>query len=164
MLRTRQLIPPITIRTPDGHTVRAWDFKQKKNLVIVFLDVACGPCEEFLQLFVDRAAALREREAVTLAVFLEPVPIALTQGLPQEIVAGSDISGHSTRRFLGDDAISAKARGGRGVFVTDRYGELSAFWVAQQHEFPGIEEIFKSLDHIQIACEECFMPHWPAET
>jgi hypothetical protein len=34
MLRTRQLIPPLTIQTPDGRTVRAWDFKQKRNLVL----------------------------------------------------------------------------------------------------------------------------------
>ena len=71
MLRNRQLVPPLTIHTPDGRTVRAWDYKQKKNLVIAFLDTDCAPCEEFLRALVASAAALREKEAVALIVFLE---------------------------------------------------------------------------------------------
>ena len=47
MLRTGRLIPPLTLRTPDGRVVRAWDFEQKKNLVIAFLDAECAPCEDF---------------------------------------------------------------------------------------------------------------------
>ena len=71
MLRNRQLVPPLTIHTPDGRTVHAWDYKQKKNLVIMFLDTDCGPCEEFLHALVASAAALREKEAVALVVFLD---------------------------------------------------------------------------------------------
>jgi AhpC/TSA family len=168
MLRTRQLIPPLTMQTPDGGTVRAWDFKQKKNLVIAFLDAGCGQCEEFLNQLVQRAAQWKEKEAVAVAVFLEPVPIGLGQSLPPEIIVGSDVSGRSFRRFLGEDSISARSRMGRGVFVTDRYGELSALWVsglreADDHAFPSADEVLASLEHIQIACEECFMPHWPSD-
>lgn len=163
MLHTRQLIPPLTIRTPDGHAVRAWDFKQKKNLVIAFLDAGCDVCEGFLKTLAQRSSDLKEKEAVVLAVFLEPTPIGLTHGMPPEIILGSDVSGRSIRRFLGDGAIAPRSREGRGVFVTDRYGELSALWIVQQHEFPAVSEIFASLERISIACEECFMPHWPAD-
>jgi hypothetical protein len=131
--------------------------------VIVFLDAGCAVCEGFLNALAQRPADLSDKEAVTLAVFLEPVPIALAQGMPSEIILGSDVSGRSIRRFLGDNAMAAKSRRGRGVFVTDRYGELSALWIADRHEFPSIGEIFAILEHIQIACEECFMPHWPVE-
>ena len=37
VLRTREIIPPVTGRTADGAVVRAWDYKQKRNLVIAFL-------------------------------------------------------------------------------------------------------------------------------
>ena len=163
MLHTRQLIPPLTIQTPDGRTVRAWDFKQKKNLVIAFLDAGCDVCEGFLKALAQRSSDLKEREAVTLAVFLELTPIALTHDIPPDIILGSDVSGRSIRRFLGDGAIAPRSQGGRGVFVADRYGELSALWIVHQHEFPSVSEIFASLEQVLIACEECFVPHWPAD-
>ena len=42
MLTLRQLIPPLTARTAAGDTVRAWDYKQKRNLAIAF----CTPIAE----------------------------------------------------------------------------------------------------------------------
>jgi len=36
------LIPPVTARTAEGRIVRAWDYKQKRNLVIAF----CTPIAE----------------------------------------------------------------------------------------------------------------------
>ena len=66
MPHVRQLIPPLTLRTPRGRTVHAWDFKQKRNLVIAFLDVSCPTCEAFAQTLASHAADLREKEAVAL--------------------------------------------------------------------------------------------------
>jgi AhpC/TSA family len=107
VLRNRQLIPPLTIHTPDGRTVRAWDYKQKKNLVIVFLDANCGPCEEFLRALTASAAALREKDAVALLVFLEQPARLLTDSLPPGIIVGSDMPGRSARAFLGEDAFAS---------------------------------------------------------
>jgi len=50
----------------------------------------------------------------------------------------------------------------RALFVTDRSGEISAQWVVAGHEFPGIGETPRSLDLVEIACEECGVPEWPA--
>jgi len=47
-LLTRQLIPPVTVRTAEGRIVRAWDYKQKRNLVIAFLRADCARCESWL--------------------------------------------------------------------------------------------------------------------
>lgn len=163
MLHTRQLIPPLTMHASDGRTVRAWDFKQKKNLVIVFLDAECAPCEEFLRRLARRVADLTAGEAVTLAVFLEPPPRGLSESMPAGVIVGTDVSGRSARAFLGEGAISSGSRGGRGVFVTDRYGELSVQWIAPEHEFPEVEEIFTALHGIEIACEECYTPPAPIE-
>ncbi len=163
MLHKRQLIPPVTMQTADGRIVRAWDFKQKKNLVIAFLDAGCSVCEEFLDTLARRAVDLRERKALVLAIHLEPVPHAMSNRMPQEIIVGVDVSGRSIRNFLGEDAMVGGSRRGRGVFVTDRYGEISALWVLNQHEFPSAGDVLSSLEHIEIACEECFMPHWPVD-
>ena len=163
MLRIRQLIPPLSIHTPDGRTVRAWDFKQKKNLVIAFLDLDCAPCAEFLRSIAARAAELRERDAVALVVFLEQPSRQVTDGLPAEIIVGSDMPGRAARAFLGEDAFSARGFVRGGVFVTDRYGELAAQWPIEGHKFPELAEILSALDYVQTACDACATPLWQVE-
>jgi hypothetical protein len=152
MLRTRELIPPLSLHTPDGRTIRAWNFKQKKNLVIAFLDLDCALCADSLRQLAARAADLREREAIAFAVFLAPPPPALADSLPKEIIAGCDMAGHGARSYLGNDAFSANGLVRRGIFVTDRYGELCAQWPLTAHRFPALAEIFSSLDLIEMAC------------
>ena len=163
MLRNRQLVPPLTIHTPDGRTVRAWDYKQKKNLVIAFLDTDCGPCEEFLRALVANAAELRDKAAVALIVFLEQPARRVTDSLPPGIIVGSDMPGNSARAFLGEDAFASRGFVRGGVFVTDRYGELFAQWTIERHKFPAIAEILAALDHVEIACDECSAPLWTAD-
>jgi peroxiredoxin len=163
VLSIRQLIPPLTIHTPDGHTVRAWDYKQKKNLVIAFLDTGCAPCEAFLQALASGAEALREKDAVALVVFLEQPARRLTDSLAAGIIVGSDMPGNSARAFLGNDAFASRGFVRGGVFITDRYGELFAQWSIDWHKFPAIAEILSALDHVQMACDECSTPLWTAE-
>ncbi len=163
MLRIRQLIPPLTIHTPDGRTVRAWDYKQKRNLVIAFLDTDCAPCDEFLRALAAGAAALREKDAVALVVFLEQPSPRLTDSLPPAIIVGADMPGNSARAFLGEDAFASRGFVRGGVFVTDRYGELFAQWIIERHKFPAIAEILSALDHGEMACDECSAPSWSAE-
>jgi hypothetical protein len=165
MLRRRQIIPALSLQTHEGRTIRAWDFKQKKNLVIAFLDAQCPACEDFLEQLVERAAELADREAVVLIVFPDSARLASAKALPPQIIAGRDVSG-SSRRFLGEEPVPGGSA--RGVFTTDRYGELSAIWAPPQrtsgaHGLPAVDEILAALDHIQIACEECYMPHWPPD-
>jgi AhpC/TSA family len=162
MLRTRELIPPLTMRLPDGHTIRAWDFKHKKSLVIVFLDANCGACEGFLKNLAEYAAALRAKDAVVLVAFLEAPSRRLTDTLAEGVSAGTDVSGRAARAFLGDDALSSAGLKQPGVFVTDRYGELAAQWMATAHAFPAVGEILACLGQIEIVCEECGPPDWNA--
>jgi len=163
LLSNRQLVPPLTIHTPDGRTVRAWDYKQKKNLVIAFLDTDCGPCEEFLRALVANAAELRDKAAVALIVFLEQPARRVTDSLPPGIIVGADMPGNSARAFLGEDAFASRGFVRGGVFVTDRYGELFAQWTIERHKFPAIAEILAALDHVEIACDECSAPLWTAD-
>jgi len=163
VLRNRQLVPPLKIHTPDGRTLRAWDYKQKKSLVIAFLDTDCGPCEEFLRALVANAAELRDKAAVALIVFLEQPARRVTDSLPPGIIVGADMPGNSARAFLGEDAFASRGFVRGGVFVTDRYGELFAQWTIERHKFPAIAEILAALDHVEIACDECSAPLWTAD-
>jgi hypothetical protein len=164
-LALRQLIPPLTAHTPDGRTIRAWDFKQKKNLVIAFLHAGCARCEDFLKTLVAGAKDFAEQEAVALIVFAEAPSARLAEMLPPQILAAADMSGRSQRAFLGNDVFAPGGQTSLGVFVTDRFGELYAQWVARSEaELPGAGEILGWLGQIQVACEECGAPHWPAES
>jgi len=152
MLPVKQIIPPLTLHATDGRTVHAWDFKQKKNLVIVFLDADCELCEGFLRRLKENAADLHTKESVALVVYLETPLRAIADGLPAEIVVGSDVPGRGVCAFLGEEALSSRGLGRRGVFVTDRYGELAAQWIAKDHELPAVGEILACLSHLESIC------------
>jgi hypothetical protein len=163
VLRTRQLIPPLTARTPAGQTIRAWDFKQKKNLVVVFLDAAHPETEEFIQRLMARTAEIAEQEAIALVVFSGNPPVMLPTHLPAEIIVATDMSGRAARAYLGEDAFGVSGQQRSGAFVADRYGDLHAQWVVSASAggaLPGIGEILSYLRQIELACEECGVSHW----
>ena len=159
-LRARQLIPPITLHLSDGRTVRAWDFKQKKNLVIAFLDTECKSCEMYLHRLIEAAPAFLEREAVVLIAYLKPPPLLQSPSSPPEIIAGADVSGQSVRLYLGKEALSSKGLESRGVFLTDRYGALFREWRSSGHIFPSPDELLAGLDQVLTTCDECGTPEW----
>lgn len=164
MLRVRQLIPPLTARTLAGGVVRAWDFKQKRALLIAFLHAGCARCEEFSQRVRESSAQLAEHEATTLLIFPEPPRGAWTENLPANVIVAADLSGRSQAAFLGADAYGNSGQRMLGAFVTDRYGELYAQWTgADESALPSVRDALGWLAQIQVACEECGVSHWPQE-
>ena len=164
-LDLRRMIPPLTARTTNGGVVCAWDFKQKKNLVIAFLHAGCAACEDFLRTLATRSADLLEREAVALLIFSETPAPCVVEHLPAQIVVATDMTGRSQKSFLGRDALGPAGQRMTGVFVTDRFGELFAQWVgAGDAGLAGLGEILDWLAQIQVACEECGVSHWSADS
>lgn len=163
MLRTRSLIPPLSIHLPNGHVAHAWDFKQKKNLVIAFLDAECGACENFLEQLAGRAGEMRAKDLIALIALLEAPAARIAEALPAEIIVGAEVSGRAARSFLGPEALSSSGLENRGVFVADRYGELFAQWIVKKHEFPSAGEILGCVDQAEMACDQCSAPAWPTD-
>lgn len=151
-LLLRQVIPPLTARTADGRIVRAWDYKQKRPLVIAFLHADCSRCDGWLAQLAARAAELTEREAVALLIYAEPLP-RKTGTLAFPLIAGSDAAGHSQVAFLGREAFGPAGLDRVGVFVTDRYGDLYGQWLGEDaDELPLGGEILDTLSVIQMIC------------
>ena len=151
-LPLRQLIPPLTARTGDGKIVRAWDYKQKRPLVIVFLHADCPHCDDWLGPFAARAPDLDEREAVVLLVYAE-LPPRKTETLASPFIAAADATGRSQRAFLGREAFGPAGLDRVGAFVTDRYGELYGQWIGRDaSELPVYAEILDTLSVIQMIC------------
>ncbi|HEY4740488.1 MAG TPA: redoxin domain-containing protein [Candidatus Acidoferrales bacterium] len=161
MLRTREIIPPLTLHALDGRTVRAWDFKQKKNLIILFLDAGCVLCEDYLRRIAADAAAWKENGAVVLVALLGSPSRAVTDFLPDNIIVGLDPSGRAANAYLGRDTLAPAGDARLGVFVTDRYGELIAQWeIGTNHEFPSPGSLRAHLERIEMSCDECSTPLW----
>jgi len=120
MLHARQLIPPLTLCEAQGTPVHAWDFKQKKNLLIAFLDVGCPLCEQFIRSLIEHVRDLDKREAVALLAFPQEPASSLTESLPPGMIAGVDVGSQGARLFLGNDELSAQELRRRAAFVTDR--------------------------------------------
>jgi peroxiredoxin len=161
MLLLRQLIPPLTARTPAGQPVRAWDYKQKNSLLIAFLHGDCPHCQSFAARIASRPAELRELDAVALVIFLDAPPARLVSAPP--VILASDTTGRAAQAYLGSDAFGSHGLARVGLFVADRYGELFAQWQARDAgDLPPLAEALKWLAHTQIVCEECSTPHWPA--
>jgi hypothetical protein len=151
-LQLRDLIPPVSARTPDGKAVHAWDYKQKRNLVIAFLHADCAACALWLAQFTGRAADFAEYESTGLILYSE-APSPRVDGLPAPFVVAIDAAGHSQRAFMGKDAFGPSGLDRVGIFVTDRYGELRAQWIAREAtELPVPDEVLKPLRQIQMAC------------
>ena len=163
MLKRRQLIPPLTLADAHGGAIRAWDFKQSKNLVIAFLDARCAGCKRFIDELIKQAAELADQEAVVLLAFPQEPSVSFTASLRPGFIAGLDVGGHGAQAFLGDDALPTPEGRRCAIFVTDRYGELSTQWAVRRHQFPVIGEILRALDSVEIACEECSVPDWPID-
>ena len=151
MLTLRQLIPPLTARTAAGQLVRAWDYKQKKSLLIAFLHADCALCQPFAERLASRAAELLDHNSVALLVSLEPPRWEITAA-PQ-IVLASDTTGRAAQEYLGTDAFGPLGLARVGLFVADRYGELFAQWEARDADgLPALAEAFKWLAHTQMGC------------
>lgn len=141
-----------------------WDYKQKRNRVIAFLRGNSPATRRFVRDLVAQAAEWKEMETVTLIVFPETPPADLLNNLPEEVVAGVDKNGRSARRYLGEDAFGPSGQERQGVFIADRYGEIYARWIiGKDGDFPAIPAMMKSLEQIEIACEECHPTQWPLE-
>ena len=161
MLTLRQLIPPLTARTAAGEVVRAWDYKQKKSLLIAFLHADCPQCQSFAARLASRAADLLELDSAALVIFLEAPRGGMAASPP--VILASDATGRAAQAYLGPDAFGPLGLARVGLFVADRYGELFAQWEARDADgLPALAEAFKWLAHTQMGCEECSTPNWPA--
>lgn len=157
------VMPPLGLRQRDGRTVSAWDFKQRRNLLIAFLDADCSLCGKFIHDLCVHTPRLREEDAVALLIFPKQPENLPSDPLPEGMFAGVAASADEIPPFLGKDAPAGQALSRRGIFVTDRYGEIARSWIVREHEFPGIKQILTTLNAVEIACEECTVPVWPVD-
>jgi peroxiredoxin len=142
-LRKGETLPLLELSEAGGETVRTWDYKGKRSLVL-FLShpPGCHACEaeaaELAEVYRDLTGAGAEVLAVLPASQEEAVQWKERQGLPFPVLVNEE--GET------DEA---------AIAVTDRFGEVFGFAGGkEEHPRMGVGEIFAWLDFISVQCPE----------
>ena len=149
ILRRGEVVPTFSLPDTAGTPVRRTAYRDKKNLVLVFLpDAEDDGARAYLRALAQSYAALRAETGEVLAILRgDREALADSQrelALPFPLLHDAD--GAITARFLPPPTRA-------GVFVTDRYGELYfAAATAGTATLPPTAEIQAWLEAIDRQC------------
>lgn len=140
----------------DGKLESIREFKQKSNLLVVYLDLnRCPDCVNYLREFADNYSVYSGLETQIIAV--APMSISELQsrlgnmGLPFPVL--SDEQGQVGKLYLANSPVPNPVG---GVFVADRWGELRTEMFGQsQNDLPNQQSIMDWLSLIETECPEC---------
>ncbi len=156
-LQIHQVVPSFVLPATQGKVLKLWDYKMRKNLVILFHHgSSCLPCREKLTEFAENYGEFVKLETEILAISSEggenTEKLRGELNLPYPLL--SDPGGRVIEKYTywqGDNQAPSPS-----VFVTDRFGTL--FFQQIEQEITGLvqrEEILKWLYFIQSQCPEC---------
>lgn len=156
-LESRKAIPIFELSLNKGKTINLWDFKQLKNLLIIFHHGSqCSICRNKLRKIAKVYSELRKLETEVLAVSTESLEKVKEQAkkdaLPFHML--SDTSGKATALYTYID----EARNGPfpSIFIADRYGELRKQEIANEaDQLLSEQEFLSCLLLLEGGCPEC---------
>lgn len=152
-LELRSMIPVFQLMSTEGQTVSLWDFKGRKNLVLVLLPgEECSECVGFLRLVKNSYSSYVVENAVCIAVVRGDIQKAqeLHDQLDPPFPILYDPQGAATDRYT--DRLPA-------VFIADRFGQLYAQWtIDPETDFPSQKRVLDIVELINLECPECGAP------
>jgi peroxiredoxin Q/BCP len=134
-----------------------WDYKMRKNLVILFYHGSvCSSCRERLKTFAARYEELVKLETEILAISSEGAEISrrlsAELGLPYPLLSDPEGRAIEAYTYWGVSRRTALP----SIFVTDRYGTLHYQCIADEvTRIPNPEEVLSWIEFIQSQCPEC---------
>ena len=165
-LKTGRLLPNFRLSAAnrDGQ-VGPWDYKQHRNLVLIFFRSAeCQKCKQLLREIAEHYGDYKEKEAEVLAISTEEIGRLrqLTQDLALPFPVLSDSDGKATDLYLKHPEEVSDKTFDVAIFVADRWGALfSTKRIEIDHDLPVEAEVREWLEFIELQCEECFPSEWP---
>ena len=165
-LCTGQLLPNFRLSAVnrDGQ-VGPWDYKQHRNLVLIFFRSAeCQKCKQLLREIAEHYDDYEEKEAEVLAISTEEIgclrQLAQDLALPFPVLCDSD--GKVTDLYLKHPEQIAGNAVDVAIVVADRWGAVfSTKSIKIDHDLPVEAEVREWLEFIELQCEECFPSEWP---
>ncbi len=155
-------VPVFELPSSLGRDIQSWEYKQRKNIVILFLFLGDHRMREILQSFADNYDQYSSQNTEILAIMTgdqkEIDRLKEELNLPFPIL--SDISGTVTNKYT---QIIDKCPL-PSVFVIDKFGILYYQSILEENEFFKQDKIFEWLDFIEAQCPECTIPvEWSSE-
>lgn len=147
------LIANLNLTKSSGRSMRISDYRQKKNLVILFTDAPdFGLLSGLVNAMSERYAEFRAEEAEILVVVrhLSHSLARLQTGLPYPVVTvqGDGINSKTSPANL-QRLTSAT------IFVLDRYGEVYATYLPDDLvSVPTVDDLLEWLQFIELQCPE----------
>jgi peroxiredoxin len=164
-LRAGQLIPNFRLSAANRNgQVGPWDYKQHRNLVLIFFRSAeCQKCKQLLQEIAEHYGEYLEKEAEVLAISTEEIGCLrqLAQDLALPFPLLSDSNGKVTDLYLRHLEKVSEKTFDIAIFVADRWGALfSTKRIEIDDDKPVEAEVREWLEFIELQCEECFPSEW----
>lgn len=156
-LRIHELVPLFMLPSSQGREVKLWDYKMRKNLIILFYHGGeCSWCREELKMFAENYGELVELETEILAISSGGLDrsrsLSVELALPYPLL--SDPEGRVIEKYT--YWRQNKKAAVPSIFVTDRYGALYYQCIVKEiTELPERAEILSWLNFIQSQCPEC---------
>jgi peroxiredoxin len=166
MLRTGQLVPNFRLPAVNRDSqVGPWDYKQHRNLVLIFFrSAACQKCKQLLREIAEHYGDYEQKEAEVLAISTDELDrlrqLALDLALPFPVLSDSD--GKVSDLYLKHPEEIAGRTFDVAIFIADRWGAVfSTKRIEIAHDLPVEAEVREWLEFIELQCEECFPSEWP---
>lgn len=154
-LMLQEVVPFIELPYNQGKNVNLWQYKQRKNLVLVFYhEFKCPICQRKLKEFTEIYGDVQGLDAEILAISQDSLKdiqdYAKMFKVPFPLL--SDPDGKTMVRYTyKDDGTPLPA-----LFITDRYGALYYQRVAREaNDLPPGKEVVSWLFYIECQCPEC---------
>jgi len=165
-LSTGQFVPNFRLSAAnrDGQ-VGPWDYKQHRNLVLIFFRLAeCQKCKQLLREIAEHYGDYEQEEAEVLAISTDELDrlrqLARDLALPFPVLCDSD--GKVTDLYLKHPEQIAGNAVDVAIVVADRWGAVfSTKRIKIDHALPVEAEVREWLEFIELQCEECFPSEWP---
>jgi peroxiredoxin len=153
-LEAGQIIPAFELPDADGMPYSPWTYKQRENLLLIFIEKPMTePARDLLYAFARAYKTFREENCAILAITATNVftNLLVLETLPLKFPLLADPKGEVIARYTRWD--SATKTLAPSIVLADRYNALYLQWVAEREEdLPPIKEILEGLRYLNGLC------------
>jgi len=153
-LEAGQIIPAFELPGADGMPYSPWTYKQRENLLLIFIqNPKTEPARALLSTFTRAYATFREENCAILVITAANVftNLQALETLPLKFPLLADPGGEVIARYTRWDSDSKMLA--PGIVLADRYNALYQQWVAEREaDLPPIPEILEGLRYLNGLC------------
>lgn len=154
LLEHNSIVPAFSLPGTDGMPHSPWDYKQRENLVLLFIQsTTTSEGRGLLRTFAQHFQAFREEACAILAITADTVIVNLeaqeTLHLPFSLLAnpnGGVISRYTTWE-------NTQKKVSPCIVLANRYNAVYQQWlVERESDLPPIKELLESLQYLNSLC------------